>query len=79
MTKGAIFLIERKGDDYLAQGKSDTAIYPCVGVRDEGSEAALQNAFARGGWEKVTRLYRTGEVEEERCWVRCPDWTLAYS
>ena len=79
MTRGAIFLIERKGDDYRAQWKSESAIYPCVGARDEVSEAALANGFEKGGWEKVTRLYRTREIEEERCWVRGPDWSLAYS
>jgi protein-L-isoaspartate(D-aspartate) O-methyltransferase len=79
MTKGAIFLIERKGDDYQAQWKSEAAIYPCVGARDEVSEAALANAFEKGGWEKVTRLYRTGEIDDERCWVRGSGWSLAYS
>ncbi|MCH8269184.1 MAG: methyltransferase domain-containing protein [Acidobacteria bacterium] len=79
MTRGAIFLIERKGDDYLAQWKSESAIYPCLGARDAVSEAALAKAFEKGGWEKVTRLYRTEEIEEERCWVRGPDWSLAYS
>lgn len=79
MTKGAIFLIERKGDEYMAQWKSPTGIYPCAGARDEVSEAALTKAFEKGGWEKVTRLYRTEEIEDERCWVRGTDWSLAYS
>jgi protein-L-isoaspartate(D-aspartate) O-methyltransferase len=78
MTKGAIFLIERKSDDYHAHWKSDTAIYPCVGSRDEVSEAALANAFEKGGCERVTRLYRTDEIQQERCWVRGPNWALAY-
>jgi protein-L-isoaspartate(D-aspartate) O-methyltransferase len=78
-TKGAIFLIERKGDDYYAGWKTDTLIYPCIGARDEQSEAALANAFKIGGWEKVTRLYRSEAIEPERCWVRGPDWALAYS
>jgi protein-L-isoaspartate(D-aspartate) O-methyltransferase len=77
MTKGAIFLIERHGDDYLAQWKSETTIYPCAGGRDEVSEAALAKAFQNGGWEKVTRLYRAEEIEQERCWVRGPGWALA--
>lgn len=79
MTKGAIFLIERRGEDYLAQWKSDIAIYPCIGARDEVSEKALAKAFQNGGWERVTRLYRTGEIEQDRCWVRGPGWALAYS
>ncbi len=79
MTRGAIFLIERRGDDFLAQWKSETAIYPCIGARDELSEAALASAFEKGGWEKVTRLYRTDGIVQERCWVRGPGWALAYS
>ena len=79
MTRGAIFLIERKADEYLAQWKSPTAIYPCAGARDEADERTLGRAFEKGGWEKVTRLYRTGEIEEERCWIRGTDWSLAYS
>ena len=79
MTKGAIFLIERSGDDFKACWKSETTIYPCLGASDKVSEAALANAFGKGGWEKVTRLYRTEEIAAERCWVRGLGWTLAYS
>jgi len=79
MTEGAIFLIERRDDRYVAHWKSDTAIYPCTGARDEVAEAALTEAFQKGDRKKVTRLYRTEEVAEERCWVRGPDWSLAYS
>jgi protein-L-isoaspartate(D-aspartate) O-methyltransferase len=79
MTKGAVFLIERKRDDYYARWKTDTLIYPCIGARDEQSEAALVSAFKAGGWDKVTRLYRTDEISDERCWVRGAGWSLAYS
>jgi protein-L-isoaspartate(D-aspartate) O-methyltransferase len=79
MTQGAIFVIERKGHDYMAQWRSHVGIYPCVGARDEISATALANAFEKGGWEKVTRLYRTEKIEDERCWVRGPDWSLAYA
>lgn len=79
MTRGAIFLIERNGNDYMAQWKSETGIYPCLGARDVASEEALTDAFGKGGWEKVTRLYRTEEIEQERCWVHGPGWALACS
>jgi protein-L-isoaspartate(D-aspartate) O-methyltransferase len=49
------------------------------GNRDEVSERALADAFAKGGWEKVTRLYRNQDIPEERCWVRGSGWCLAYS
>lgn len=76
---GAVFRIERHGTDFFAVWISPVAIFPCAGSRDEGSERALADAFAKGGWQKVTRLYRGEELPEERCWLRGPGWCLAYS
>src|SRR5207245_11049255 len=75
---GAVFRIERRSADYLAYWISPVAIFPCAGSRDEASERALAEAFARGGLQKVTRLYRDQDVPDERCWLRGPDWCLAY-
>ena len=79
ITRGAIFLIKRNGNDYFAHCVSGAAIYPCVGMRDPEAEASLSGAFQRGGWDKVTRLYRTADIAEDRCWVRAKGWVLAYS
>jgi protein-L-isoaspartate(D-aspartate) O-methyltransferase len=75
---GAVFRIKRSGEEYHAYWISPVAIIPCTGGRDATSERALAEAFGRGGWEKVTRLYRNQEIAEERCWVHGPDWCLAY-
>jgi protein-L-isoaspartate(D-aspartate) O-methyltransferase len=58
-------------------------IYPCAGLRDEASEKALIAAFEKRGFKntglgKVTKLYRTDDIPEERCWLRAPGWSLAY-
>jgi protein-L-isoaspartate(D-aspartate) O-methyltransferase len=76
---GAVFRILRRGKDYPAQSISRVAIFPCAGSRDEVSERALAEAFAKKGWEKVTRLYRDQAIPEERCWLRGSGWCLAYS
>ena len=76
---GAVFRIERRGQDYFATWISAVAIFPCAGSRDEASERALAEAFARQGWQKVTRLYRDQEIPAERCWLRGAGWSLAYS
>ena len=76
---GAVFRIERRARDYLAYWISPVAIFPCAGSRDEVSEHALAEAFAKGGWQKVTRLYRDQEIPDERCWLRGAGWSLAYS
>src|SRR6267154_1770706 len=76
---GAVFRIERHGKDYLAYWISPVAIFPCAGNRDEVSERALAESFAKGGWQKVTRLYRDEKIAEKRCWLRGQGWSLAYS
>jgi protein-L-isoaspartate(D-aspartate) O-methyltransferase len=75
---GATFRIERRGDDYLAARVSPIMIYPCAGARDEASEQALSAAIRSGDAKKVTRLYRGELPPPERCWLRGPDWCLAY-
>jgi len=75
---GAVFRIERRGGDFLAQRISGVAIFPCEGARDAQSETALEAAFKKGGASDVTRLYRRDEVPEEDCWLRGNGWCLAY-
>ena len=76
---GAVFRIKRRGHDYFAHWISPVAIFPCAGSRDEMSERALAEAFARGGWQKVTRLYRDQEIPDVRCWLRGLRWCFATS
>ena len=77
--RGAVFRIERRSEEFLARWISPVAIFPCEGARDPLSEAALAKAFAKGGWEKVTRLYRGDGLPEEQCWLRAPGWCLAHA
>jgi len=76
--QGAMFRIERRGADFLASFVSPAAFIPGEGMRDPASEAALAVGFACGGFQNVTRLYRTDAVPESQCWVRAPGWSLAY-
>jgi protein-L-isoaspartate(D-aspartate) O-methyltransferase len=76
--RGAVFRIERQGQDYLARRISPVAIFPCAGGRNEEAASALAVAFSQGGAENVTRLYRHDTVPEEDCWLRGKGWCLAY-
>ena len=78
MTRGCIFLIERRGDDYAAAFKGQTMIYPCFGAQDSDSEASLKAAFAGGGHAKVRRLRRDADVAAESRWAGGPGWALTY-
>ena len=71
-------VIERRGNEFLAKWISAVAIFPCEGARDAASERTLAAAFEKGGWERVTRLYRRGDLPDEQCWLNAPDWALAY-
>ena len=76
--RGAVIRIERRGNEFLAKWISAVAIFPCEGARDAECERALAAALDKGGWERVTRLYRRGDVPDEQCWLKGPDWCLAY-
>jgi protein-L-isoaspartate(D-aspartate) O-methyltransferase len=76
---GAVFRITRQDDSFLAKRISGVAIFPCEGMRDAETEAALAAAFAKGRVGEVTRLYRGDDVAEEDCWVRGAGWCLAYA
>jgi protein-L-isoaspartate(D-aspartate) O-methyltransferase len=76
--RGAVFVVTRQNDTFAARWVSPVAIFPCEGMRDEASERALAAALAKGEWQRVTRLHRGRDMAEERCWLRAPDWCLAY-
>src|SRR6516225_7550925 len=76
--RGAVFRIERCGNEFLTKWISAVAIFPCEGARDAESERALVGALEKGGWDRVTRLCRRGDVPEEQCWLKAADWCLAY-
>lgn len=76
---GAVFRFERQGPDFLAQWITPVVIIPCESCRDPESEAALAAAFRKGGWEKVTHLYRHHNIPEDRVWLRAPGWCLAHA
>ena len=77
--RGAFFRIERRTPEFLAQWITPVAIIPCDSSRDPESEAALAAAFEKGGWERVTRLYRHNQVPADRVWLSAPGWCLAYA
>ena len=76
---GAVFLITRRDDEFLARRISAVAIYPCVGLRDASSELALAKAFAKGDGSSVTHLVRSDDAPEEQCWLRGEGWSLLHA
>lgn len=79
LRQGAVFRIERQGNDYAAACISAVAIYPCAGSRDDESERALAEAFAKGRVQDVRRLYRSNDMPKENCWLTTPGFTLTYT
>jgi protein-L-isoaspartate(D-aspartate) O-methyltransferase len=75
---GAVFRITRRGEDYEAAFVGPIGVFPCIGARDEASEAALSEAFRRGGFDKVRKLRRTDDVPDSDCWVKAPGWSLTF-
>jgi protein-L-isoaspartate(D-aspartate) O-methyltransferase len=76
--RGAVFRIEQRSGDYLAKWISPVAIFPCAGSREAVSEEALASALEKGGMQDVSRLYRSGSIPKEDCWLQGNDWCLAF-
>jgi protein-L-isoaspartate(D-aspartate) O-methyltransferase len=76
--RGGVFRIERRDSEFFARWICWIAIFPCEGAREPASEAALAEALEKGGWERVTRLYRHDNMPEERCWLRASGWCLTH-
>ena len=53
---GVAFRVERKGTEYLAKWISPVGVYPSEGSRDDVSEAALNAALQKGGWQSHETL-----------------------
>ena len=77
-SRGAVFRIERRGAEWFAKFLSPVAIFPCEEARDAESESALAAAFEKGGWQRVTRLYRSDDRPADDCWLRGAGGCLAY-
>jgi len=73
-----VFRVERRGDEFHVTSGVPAAFIPAEGA-DEASEAALVAALEKGGARNVTRLYRGGDVPDERCWLRGEGWCFAYT
>jgi protein-L-isoaspartate(D-aspartate) O-methyltransferase len=74
-----VFRIERRGDDYHVKPGVWGGFIPAEGGDSDAADAALAAALQNGGAPKVTRLYRSKDIPEERCWLRGEGWCLAYS
>jgi protein-L-isoaspartate(D-aspartate) O-methyltransferase len=78
-TRGAVFLIQRRGEDFFARWISPVAVFPCAGARDEDCERALAAALGTGRWNDVTRLYRHAGIADENAFLKGTNWSLAYA
>jgi protein-L-isoaspartate(D-aspartate) O-methyltransferase len=75
---GAVFCITRTDDGFVARYVGPILVFPCEGMRDPASEAALARAFEAGGVDGVRRLRRDEAAPDVDCWVKGPGWSLTY-
>jgi protein-L-isoaspartate(D-aspartate) O-methyltransferase len=73
-----VFHIERRGEGFHVRPSAPAAFIPAEG-QDPVAEERLVTALETGDSKKVTRLYRSEDIPEERVWLRGEGWCLAYS
>jgi len=78
LRSGAYFCIQRRGTSFDVRGLMPTVIIPAQGARDRAAEAVLAKAFVHGDWHKVTRLIRSEDIPDDRCWLKGCGWCFTY-
>lgn len=76
-----VFRIERRGEEFHVSPGIPAVFIAAEGADEaaEAADAALVAALEKGDSKNVTRLYRGGDIPDERCWLRGEGWCLAYS
>jgi protein-L-isoaspartate(D-aspartate) O-methyltransferase len=76
--QGAAFLIERRPGGFSARWLYTVYFVCAEGALGAEAEAALFEAFKRGGAEFVQSLRWNEQIEPRRCWYWTPRWSLAF-
>lgn len=73
---GEMLLVTRKTEaEYAARFLCPVQFVPCIGAQDAEAGRALQAAFRRGHWRRVTRLVRNSQPDES-CWLAGRGWWM---
>lgn len=72
-----VFRIQRHGDEFHVRPGVPAAFIAAEGT-DAAADAALLVALEKGRARDVTRLYRSGDIPDEQCWLRGEGWCLAW-
>ena len=77
-SSGAMLLVTRpeRGDAWPARFLLGVVFIACEGAQDPGTARRLDEAFRRGGWERVRSL-RFGSEPSATDWVRGVGWALS--
>ena len=76
---GGMLMITRQGTQYRARFICKCSFIPCVGGSRPEDEAALRNAFAAQGMERVSGLHFGDGAQRSDAWFTGADWWLSMS
>lgn len=77
MGGGHMLRLEYHKGNFDAKFVSPVGIYPCFGGRDSTGDAALREAFGRGGQDAVRSLRTDIHDVHPSCWLHRPDYCLS--
>lgn len=74
---GQMLLVTRRADGtYPARFLCGVQFVPCAGAQDAKASRALEAAFRKGNWNRVTQMFRD-TVPDESCWFAGRGWWLS--
>lgn len=76
---GFTLLVRNDSAHWPARFTGGVSIYPCLGARDDASNAALAEMFKQGGFQKVRSLRRDAHEREDSCLLHGDGYCLRAS
>lgn len=74
---GQMLLVTRHAGFFAARFTSPVGIYHCAGARTPSGVDLLEQAYRRGGHERVRRLRRDEHPSGPQCWLHAPRFCLS--
>jgi protein-L-isoaspartate(D-aspartate) O-methyltransferase len=74
---GQMLLVTSLAGRYDAAFVSPVGIFHCESARTREGDDLLREAYARGGYERVTTLRRDDHAASAQCWLHARGWCLS--
>jgi protein-L-isoaspartate(D-aspartate) O-methyltransferase len=78
LSKGVVFIVEKRGDVYPVRIVTFTVIYSCTGLRSPALDRRIAQTMMHGRLGTVQSLRRDRHAAAESCWLHGDDFCFSF-